>query len=162
MRTARWMWMTLPLLFGCQEGSPSNANPAAPAASSEALVDGVVRTSTRLPASVDGCLDQSVKDLGVGAKKVADARAWTVGPEKIHAALVGKGEVRVAANVSAEAVDVTVEAAWKGPLEGEHRAELERRLRDMAARIGFFCGERQAQVQCQSGPAAAPQPCAAG
>lgn len=159
MRTAKWIWVMAPLAFGCQEqAGPQQQSAAVPAP----LVDGVVRTSARLPASVDGCLDQSVKDLGVGAKKAPEGRAWTVGPEKIHAALVGKGGARIAASVAPEAADVTVEATWKGPLEGEHRVELERRLKDMTARIGFFCGQMKTAVECQSGTAAALAPCSAG
>lgn len=160
MRAATWMWVVVPLAFGCQERTaeaPRGAEAEAPA-----LVDGVVRTAARLPASVDGCLDQSVKDLGVSAQRVPDARAWTVGPEKIHSALVGKGAATIAAQIAADTAEVTVEASWKGALAGAQRVELERRLKDMTARIGFFCGQMKTAVVCESGTGATLAPCIAG
>ncbi|MDQ3266644.1 MAG: hypothetical protein M3Y59_23840 [Myxococcota bacterium] len=157
MRNTLWMVGLLAALsLGCERQSLAAQPEPAP------LVDGEIQVRLLLPASVDPCLNQSLKDLGVGAKRDSEARSWTLDPRKIHAALVPSGQVQVVGQLTGEKLQMQTQVRWKGPLAAPAREELERRLVSLTERIGFYCDQRGLPVECLSGASGALIACAAG
>lgn len=159
MRNTLWMVGLLAGLgLGCENRAPAPAARPDPAP----LVDGEIQVRLLLPDSVDPCLNQSLKDLGVAAKRTGEERRWALDPRKIHAALMPSGQVQVEAPSTGNGLQLQTQARWKGPLAGLEREELEWRLVSLTERIGAYCDQRGLPVECLSGPSGALVACAAG
>ena len=153
-------------LLGLAAASPSLAEaPAAPAAPAAAPTATAVVTQAAVPAAQDACLDHTVKELGMSAKRAeGPARHWDIAPKFLHGALAKDGGATFA--VDFEKADkawlVKVRAAWTGaPKDTALQLEIEERLRVMTAKMAQLCGVPRAQVECTTTPAGAkPAPCA--
>ncbi|MFO0727814.1 MAG: hypothetical protein U1E65_28810 [Myxococcota bacterium] len=122
----------------------------------------IARTS--VPVEQDACLDHSVKELGMSAKRPGPERRWNIGPQFLHPSLVPGGTIvlRMEKGESTSSVEVTVE--WPGAAKpGEAQAAIEERLIAIVEKIGQVCGVIHPQVDCQlSAAGAAARPCKNG
>lgn len=113
-----------------------------------------VETSSRVSAEMDGCLDHSVKELGMSAKPRPNERAWNIGPQFLHPSIVPEGTLGVEFVKAEDGTTVRVLATWPGnPKEEATQLELEERLRAMARKMAQLCGVTQPEVKCLRTPA---------
>ncbi len=127
------------------------ADAPAPAATTK------VAAQTSVPLAQDGCLDHTVKELGMSAKKAeGPARHWDIAPRFLHGALAKDPAATLTVDLerSDKAALVIVRAGWAGaPKDKATQAELEERLRLMAAKMAQQCGVTKAEVTCTVAPA---------
>lgn len=123
-----------------------------------------VATTAAVPLAQDACLDHTVRELGMSAKKAEGAaRHWDIAPKFLHGALAK--EATAAFSVDLEKTDkaalVKVKATWPGaPKAKEVQLEIEERLRQMTAKMAQTCGVPRAEVTCVTTPAGgAAAPC---
>lgn len=121
-----------------------------------------LEATTSVPVEQDACLDHTVKELGMSAKRKDKERVWAIGPQFVHPSLLPDGTVRVELAREAERSSIKVALAWSGPLkERAVEAEIEARVTAMAAKMAQMCGVLQAPVRCVTstggGPATACQ-----
>lgn len=113
-----------------------------------------LETSSRVSAEMDGCLDHSVKELGMSAKPRPNERAWNIGPQFLHPSVVPDGTLGVEFIKAPDGTTVRVLATWPGsPKEEATQLELEERLRAMARKMAQLCGVTQPEVKCLRTPA---------
>lgn len=119
--------------------------------------------SAEVPAAMDSCLDHSVKELGMSAKKVETERRWVIGPQYLHSAVVTGGTFGVRFDKGEKATAVKVTATWPGGRKDQDiQPELELRMVAVVTKIVQLCGSAQAKVTCTvQEPGAAAAPCAA-
>lgn len=109
----------------------------------------------------DGCLDHSVKELGMSAKKVESERRWKIGPQFLHPSVVQGGSLEVAMRKGKDESLILVTASWPGGLKAkELQAELADRVSSMARKMAQICGVTRPTVRCVStAPGAGPSDC---
>ena len=125
------------------------AGPPAPSTS--------VSVQAPVPLAQDSCLDHTVKELGMSAKKAdSPARHWDIAPKFLHGALAKD----VAASVSVElektdkATLIHVRAAWSGaPKDKDVQLEIEERLRLMTTKMAQQCNVVRPELVCTTTPA---------
>ncbi len=128
--------------------TPLAATAAEPAARTE------LQTTSSVPADADSCLDHSVKELGMSAKRQPTDRVWKIGPQFLHPSIVPDGTVAVRFDKGATASTVRVTATWPGPPKAKDvQVELQSRLRSMAEKMTQLCGVIHPVVSCQLTPA---------
>lgn len=132
---------------------------APPAASTQ------VATQASVPVAQDGCLDHTVRELGMSAKRAEGAaRHWDIAPKFLHGALAKEAAATLTVDLDKQekATQVMVRASWPGaPKEAEVQREIEERLRLMASKMAQTCGVIRPEVACTTTPAgAAAAPCA--
>jgi hypothetical protein len=119
--------------------------------------------SAEVPAAMDSCLDHSVKELGMSAKKVESERRWVIGPQYLHSAVAKDGAFGLRFDKGPSATVIKVTATWPGARKGaDIQPELEMRMVAVVTKIVQLCGVAKAPITCtvqESGAAAAP--CAA-
>lgn len=122
-----------------------------------------VETSSRVSAEMDGCLDHSIKELGMSAKPRPNERAWNIGPQFLHPSVVPDGTLGVEFVKAQDGTTVRVLATWPGsPKEDAIQLELEERLRAMAHKMAQLCGVTKPEVKCMRTPAkGSSRPCPA-
>lgn len=131
--------------------------PAAPTAASPPPAATSVATTAAVPLAQDACLDHTVRELGMSAKKAEGApRHWDIAPKFLHGALAK--DATAAFTVDLEKTDkaalVKVKATWPGaPKAKEVQLEIEERLRVMTAKMAQTCGVPRADVTCTTTPA---------
>lgn len=152
----------LSLTFVVLTLAPAAAGAEPPAAAPPGTV---LVTQASVPLAQDACLDHSVKELGMSAKRAeGSARHWDIAPKFLHGGLAK--EASASFTLDFEKTDkaslVKIRAAWPGaPKAKEVQLELEERLRQMAAKIAQVCGVVRADVACTiTAPGAAAAPCA--
>lgn len=120
-----------------------------------------VETTTKVPADQDGCLDHTVRELGMSAKKVDGERRWTIGPQFLHSAVAKAGTLGVKFEKGEQATVIRVTATWPGgPKDKSLQAELESRLQSMASKMAQLCGVTRATVACEvKDPSGKTAPC---
>ena len=121
--------------------------------------------STRLevesdvPAQYDSCLDHSVRELGMSAKRVEKERRWNIGPQFVHPSIVPGGTVQVEMKPATATTSVKLTVTWPGGLkEKAQQADIEERVALMAQKMAQTCGVTQPKTRCTiaaSGQAAA-------
>lgn len=120
-------------------------------------------TSAEVPAAMDSCLDHSVKELGMSAKKVDSERRWVIGPQYLHSAVAKDGTFGLRFDKGPAATAIRVTATWQGARKGaDVQPELELRMIAVVTKIVQLCGVARAPVTCTvQEPEAAAAPCAA-
>lgn len=132
------------------------AGPPAPSTS--------VMVQVQMPLAQDACLDHTVKDLGMSAKKIeGPARHWDIAPKFLHGVLAK--DVGAAVNVELEKTDkatlIHVHAVWSGaPKDKDVQLEIEERLRSMTVKMAQECNVVKPELACTTTPAGgAAAPC---
>ena len=122
-----------------------------------------VQVTAPVPAESDGCLDHTVKELGMSAKRVEKERRWNIGPQYLHPSVAKDGAFTVEHVKTGEHTTVTVVVSWPGALKAPAvQAELEERLRAMVTKMTQLCGVLKPALTCTvSSAGAAAAPCAA-
>lgn len=150
----------IPTLCACTLLSTAAFAQPAPAPAGTTL-----ETTTQVPPEQDACLDHSIKELGMSAKKVDNERRWTIGPQFLHPSVVKGGTFGVKLEKGEKASLVRITATWPGaPKAKDVQVELQSRLTAMAAKMAQICGVTRPEVKCElkdlSGKtqACAPQP----
>jgi hypothetical protein len=109
-----------------------------------------VEARASVAADMDGCLDHTIKELGMSAKPRPNERAWNIGPQFLHPSVVPDG----AMSVEFAKGTIRVLATWPGALkEQETQLILEERVRAIAGKIAQLCGVIKAPVKCTVTPA---------
>jgi hypothetical protein len=118
-----------------------------------------------VPGDQDACLDLSVRELGMSAKRVEAERRWNIGPQYLHPTVKAGGSLDVKFEKGAGATQVRVSATWPGgPKPKDVQPEIEQRLVAMASKLAQICGVVRAEVKCTvttaegKSAACAPQP----
>ena len=97
----------------------------------------------------DRCLDHTVKELGMSAKKVETERRWTIGPQYLHSAIVQGGTLGVRFDKGEKASVIRVTATWPGERKpADVQPEIEQRMVAMVTKMAQLCGVTQAAVTC--------------
>lgn len=108
-----------------------------------------LETTARVAPDQDVCLDTSVRELGMSAKRVEGERRWTIGPQYLHPSVKAGGTMGVRFEKDAAGTTVRVTATWPGgKKDAQVQPELERRLRDVAQKLAQICGVVRAEVAC--------------
>lgn len=108
-----------------------------------------LETTAQVPPEQDACLDHSVRELGMSAKRVEGERRWTIGPQYLHASVKAGGTLGVRFEKAAGGTTVRVTATWPGgKKDAAVQPELEQRLRDVAQKLAQICGVVRAEVAC--------------
>lgn len=118
----------------------------------------VVETTQSVAIELDSCLDHSVKELGMSAKRRQGERRWDIGPQFIHPSIAKVGAVEVVMDKAL----IRVSVRWPGaPKDAEVQRTIEERVGDMTRKMAQICGVTQAQPTCTvqaPGKPAAPCP----
>ena len=102
-----------------------------------------------VPAEQDGCLDTSVRELGMSAKRVDAERRWNIGPQYLHPSVKAGGTLLVRFEKGEQSTTVRVTATWPGERKSkEVQPEIEARLMAMASKLSQICGVVKAEVKC--------------
>jgi hypothetical protein len=122
-----------------------------------------VETTSSVGLENDRCLDHSIKELGMSAKREGELRSWKIGPQFLHPALVPQGGVQVRFEKAADKSTVRVLAGWPGALKAKDtQGDIEDRMRAIASKLAQICGIIHPVVTCSVTPAGgASAPCAA-
>ncbi len=120
-----------------------------------------VETRAYVPPEHDGCLDHTVRELGMSAVRDGTARSWKIAPQFLHSALVPDGAVQVRFEKGTTGTEVIVRATWPGGAKPpEAQSEIEQRLHAMAFKMAQSCGVAKPEPTCHWSPAGAkPQAC---
>lgn len=116
-----------------------------------ALADGrtTLVAATSVPVEQDGCLDHTVKELGMSAKRKDKERKWNIGPQFVHPSLLPDGTVQVELNRVDPQSAITITLTWSGPLkEKAIQSEIEQRAVAMAGKMAQMCGVTKPTVKC--------------
>lgn len=130
---------------------------AVPAAAADTVMEGVAS----VPAGQDACLDLSVRELGMSAKRVEGERRWVIGPQYLHPSVKAGGSLGVKFEKGEQATLVKVTATWPGGKKpADVQPELESRLVSMVRKLSQICGVVKADVACTvTEPAGKPTAC---
>jgi hypothetical protein len=122
-----------------------------------------LEVSASVPAEFDGCLDHSVKELGMSAKRVEKERRWKIGPQFLHPSIVPEGTVTVTMEPAQTSTAVRVQARWPGGLKpAAQQTELQERAVAMVTKMAQVCGVTRPKVSCSStSPGRPAAPCSA-
>lgn len=102
-----------------------------------------------IPAQHDSCLDHSVRELGMSAKRVEKERRWNIGPQFVHPSIVPAGTVRLEMKPATATTTVKLTVTWPGGLkEKAQQAEIEERVTLMAQKMAQTCGVTLPKVRC--------------
>jgi hypothetical protein len=113
-----------------------------------------VVTSSEVTAEMDGCLDHSVRELGMSAKREGEARSWRIGPQFLHPTVAPEGTLQVRFEKAPTRTKIVVDATWPGALKADDvQREIESRLRAMAEKLAQVCGVTKPAVECVATPA---------
>ncbi|MFN0064238.1 MAG: hypothetical protein ACKVPX_17155 [Myxococcaceae bacterium] len=136
------------------------ALPLAAIAQTEGSVGEMVAT-THAPKDQDACLDHSVRELGMSAKKVEGARHWVIGPQFLHPSLVPGGAVDVMLEPAPnDQTRVTARARWSASSAVlTHEGELASRLKAIPHKMAQACGVTRPQVSCSVAVQNTKRPC---
>ncbi len=105
--------------------------------------------ATSVPAEQDGCLDHTVKELGMSAKRKDKERKWNIGPQFVHPSLLPDGTVQVELSRVDPQSSITITLTWSGPLkEKAIESEIEQRAVAMAGKMAQMCGVTKPTVKC--------------
>lgn len=108
-----------------------------------------VETRASVTAEFDGCLDHTVRELGMSAVRDPSARQWKIKPQFLHSALVPDGAVEVRIEKGAGETVVVARAIWPGGVKPvEAQSEIEQRLHAMAFKMTQSCGVAKPQPSC--------------
>lgn len=133
------------------------ADPPVPPPAPVAAPATVVLVQTQVPPAFDGCLDHTVKELGMSAKRAdGPARHWDIAPKFLHGVLQKDGAAALTVDLDKtdKAARVSVRAAWSGAAKDKAtQGEIEERLRLMAAKMAQQCGVTKAELTCTTTPA---------
>ena len=133
------------VLSGCERGT---ADVPPPAAEAKAIAPGELLVSAQIPEPTDGCLAQAVKDLGLSAKRDGQQLRWTVKGKMLHSALSDAGGMTLTVTRAAPLSTFSAVVNWERPVPEQAGAELTVRLREIARKVGLFCGQLQTEVAC--------------
>jgi len=129
-----------------------------PAAAAEPLT--TLEATAAVPTAQDGCLDISVRELGMSAKRVDGERRWTIGPQYLHPSVKAGGTFGVRFEKGEQATVVRVTATWPGARKAaEVQGELEQRLTSVVSKLSQICGVVKADVACSVVDAAGKTAC---
>ena len=134
---------------------------ASPGATADAPAASVLETSASVPVDQDGCLDHTVRELGMSAKKQGTDRVWNIAPKFLHPSVAQGGTLTVRMEKGDKVSTVLVKATWPGGVKPKDiQPELEARLVAMTGKMGQLCGVNRPDVKCTFTPAgAAPTAC---
>ncbi len=103
-----------------------------------------------VPVANDSCLDPSVRELGMSAKRVDAERRWNIGAQYLHPTVKVGGTLVVRFEKGEAATTVRVTATWPGTRKpADVQAEIEQRLKAMASKLSQICGVVHADVKCR-------------
>lgn len=109
----------------------------------------VLEGIAQIPAGQDACLDLSVRELGMSAKRVEAERRWVIGPQYLHPSVKAGGTFGVRFEKGDTSTAVRVTATWPGgPKPRDIQPELEQRLVAMVRKLSQICGVVKADVKC--------------
>jgi len=105
---------------------------------------------TAVPSASDTCLDHSVRELGMSAKRPDAARLWIIQPQFLHPAVVPHGTVQLRFEREADRSSVRVTATWPGGRKAEEeQREIESRVIAIATKLAQICGVIRPEVTCK-------------
>lgn len=116
-----------------------------------ALADGRTRleATTTMALEQDACLDHTVKELGMSAKRKDKERTWVIGPQFLHPSLLPDGTVQVDMIRSAQNTTVMVALSWAGARkEKAIESEIEQRAAAMVNKMAQMCGTTKPAIKC--------------
>lgn len=116
-----------------------------------ALAEGRTRleTSTTMALEQDVCLDHTVKELGMSAKRKDKERRWSIGPQFLHPSLLPDGTVQVDVTRGEQSTVVSVTLTWAGGRkEKAIESEIEQRATAMVNKMAQMCGTTKPLVKC--------------
>jgi hypothetical protein len=151
---SRMLWLSTTLIAGSVLANPA-APPASPAPAA-AAPSTLVAIETAVPLAQDGCLDHTVRELGMSAKRAeGSARHWDIAPKFLHGALAkDAGTFTIDFEKTDKATQVRVRASWPGaPKESAVQLEIEERLRLMTVKMTQLCSVLKPQIACTRTPA---------
>ncbi len=133
-------------------------------AASASAADTVMEGVASVPGGQDACLDASVRELGMSAKRVEGERRWRIGPQYLHPSVKAGGSLTVVFEPDGPTTRVRVTATWPGARKpADVQVELEARLVSMVRKLSQICGVVKAEVGCTvTEPAGKPTPCSPG
>jgi hypothetical protein len=118
-------------------------------AASAAPATTTLSASSTVPAAQDGCLDHSVKELGMSAKKVDGERRWVIGPQYLHPSVIEGGAFGIRFEKGEKETAIKVDATWTGGKKpAALQPELEARVMAMVTKVTQLCGAFGAKVSC--------------
>ena len=103
----------------------------------------------QIPAGQDACLDLSVRELGMSAKRVDVERRWVIGPQYLHPSVKSGGTFGVRFEKGENATAIRVTATWPGDRKSNDvESEIEQRMVAMVRKLSQICGVVKAEVKC--------------
>lgn len=116
-----------------------------------------VESTAHVPVEHDGCLDHTVRELGMSAKQRPGERVWNIGPQFLHPSLLENGKVNVRIEKGEKVSTVYATATWPGGLKpDEAQAEIEQRLTSMTSMMSLACGAPPRSSVCNAQPSGSP------
>lgn len=105
--------------------------------------------SAEVPVEQDRCLDHTVKELGMSAKKLETERRWTIGPQYLHSAIVKGGTLGLRLDKGEKVTVIRVTATWPGERKAaDVQPEIEQRAVSMVTKMAQLCNVLHAAVTC--------------
>lgn len=113
-----------------------------------------LETSSTVPVDQDACLDHSVKELGMSAKRQGTDRVWNIASKFLHPTVAKDGTLMVRFEKGDKVSTIVVTATWAGGVKDKDvQPELEQRVASMARKMSQLCGVNQPDVACKLTPA---------
>lgn len=116
-----------------------------------ALAEGRTRleASTTMALEQDACLDHTVKELGMSAKRKDKERRWIIGPQFLHPSLLPDGTVQIDMTRGEQSSTILVTLTWAGGRkEKAIESEIEQRGLAMVNKMAQMCGTTKPLVKC--------------
>jgi hypothetical protein len=109
----------------------------------------VLEGVAQVPPGQDACLDLSVRELGMSAKRVDSERRWVIGPQYLHPSVKSGGTFGVRFEKRDRATAILVTATWPGDRKPDDvEPEIEQRMVAMVRKLAQICGVVKADVKC--------------
>lgn len=109
----------------------------------------ILEATVSVPVEHDSCLDHSVRELGMSAKRVEKQRRWHIGPQFLHPTVKEGGAVELEVKMGTTESVVVVRASWLGGAKEEKtQVEIESRFQAIAAKMAQMCGVIAPTVKC--------------
>jgi hypothetical protein len=105
---------------------------------------------SQVPVDQDACLDHTVRELGMSAKKAEPERRWVIGSQFLHSAVAKVGTLGVRFEKGERTTQVRVTATWPGEKKpAAVQEEMESRISSMVWKMAQLCGVTRPEVKCE-------------
>lgn len=108
-----------------------------------------LEATTSVQEDQDACLDHTVKELGMSAKRRDKERKWNIGPQFLHPSLLPDGTVLVELARGDKKGAIALQLDWAGGLKDKAvQSEIEQRAVAIVGKMAQMCGLTKPAVRC--------------